>query len=102
MKLAPGDRLRGAADTTEVIVVRAADDDVDLRCGGHPMLELSSEPSAELTVDPAHSGSTQLGKRYVHDVSGLELLCTKSGDGGLSVGAEALELKGTTALPSSD
>ena len=102
MKLLPGNRLRGAADSTEVIVVRPADDDVELCCGGHPMVELSAEPPAGLTVDPAHAGGTQLGKRYVHDASGLELLCTKSGDGALSVGAEALELKGAKALPSSD
>ena len=102
MKLAPGNRLRAAADTTQVIVVRAPDDDVDLRCGGHPMLELSSEPPAGLTVELAHSGGTQLGKRYVHEASGLELLCTKAGEGTLGVGAEQLALKDTKALPSSD
>ena len=102
MKLVPGDRLRGSADSTEVIVVRPADDDVDLRCGGHPMLELGAESDAPRTIDPAYGGGTQLGKRYVHESTGLEVLCTKAGDGSLSVGTDVLELKGTKALPSSD
>jgi hypothetical protein len=102
MKLVPGDRLRGSADSTEVIVVRPADDDVDLRCGGHPMLEFGAESGDRPTIEPTYGGGTQLGKRYVHESSGLEVLCTKPGDGSLSVGAEPLELKGTKALPSSD
>jgi hypothetical protein len=102
MKLVPGDRRRASADSTEVIVVRPADDDVDLRCGGHPMIELGEELESQPTIDPAYGGGTQLGKRYVHEASGLEVLCTKAGDGALSVGADMLELKGTKALPSSD
>jgi hypothetical protein len=102
MKLVPGDRLRGSADSTEVIVVRPADDDVDLRCGGHPMLELGAESDDPRTIDPAYGGGTQLGKRYIHEASGLEVLCTKPGDGSLSVGTDVLDLKGTKALPSSD
>ena len=102
MKLKPGDRLRGSADSTEVIVVRPADDDVDLRCGGHPMLELGAPPDRHPTIDPEFVGGTQLGKRYVHEASGLEVLCTKAGDGSLSVGSDVLELKGSKPLPSSD
>jgi hypothetical protein len=102
MKLVPGDRRRSAIDSTEVIVVRPADDDVDLRCGGHPMLELGARPEHQPTIDPSYVGGTQLGKRYVHEASGLEVLCTKAGDGSLSVGADVLELKGSKALPSSD
>ena len=37
-------------------------------------------------VDPARADGTLLGKRYVHDAAGLEVLCTKAGDGSLSVG----------------
>lgn len=102
MRLVPGDRLRGAVDSTEVIVVRPADDDVDIRCGGHPMLELNAAPPSGITIDPAYRDGTQLGKRYVHDDSGLELLCTKAGDGTLSVGADVLQFKDSKALPSSD
>jgi hypothetical protein len=102
MKLVPGDRLRGAADSTEVIVVRPANDEVDLRCGGHPMLELNAAPPSDITIDAAYRDGTQLGKRYVHEVSGLELLCTSAGDGTLSVGMDVLALKTSKALPSSD
>lgn len=102
MKLEPGTRLRGAADTTEVIVVRPPAADVDLRCGGYPMLDLGAEPPSGLTVDRSHRAGTVLGKRYAHEASGLELLCTKAGDGGLTVGVDALELKAAKTLPSSD
>ena len=59
-------------------------------------------PTTSRPIDPAYAGGTQLGKRYVHEASGLEVLCTKPGDGALSVGTDVLELKGTKALPSSD
>ena len=102
VKLVPGDRLRSAVDSTEVIVVRPADDDVDLCCGGHPMLALDAAPTDAHAIDPAYGDGSQLGKRYVHPASGLELLCTKAGEGTLSVGAETLGLKDAKALPSSD
>jgi len=102
MKLVPGDRVRSVADSTEVIVVRPADHDVDLRCGGYPMIEMGDGSGDRPTIDPAYGGGTQLGKRYVHEASGLEVLCTKAGDGALSVGPDVLALKGTKALPSSD
>ena len=37
MPYKPGTKLRSVADTTEVVVIRAPAQDVDLRCGGHPM-----------------------------------------------------------------
>jgi hypothetical protein len=43
-----------------------------------------------------------LGKRYVHQASGLELLCVKPGAASLSVDGELLPLKSAKQLPASD
>jgi hypothetical protein len=94
--------LRGVADSTEVVVVRVPSSEIDLRCGGHPMVAIGGDASEAVPLDPDFSGGTQLGKRYVNDASGIELLCTKAGDGSLSVGTELLSLKEAKPLPSSD
>ncbi len=102
MTLKPGARMRGVADSTEVVVVRAPGGDVDLRCGGHPMVAIGGDSGDAQPLDPDFAGGTQLGKRYVDDASGIELLCTKPGEGSLSVGAEILLIKEAKPLPSSD
>jgi hypothetical protein len=53
------------------------------------------------TQDTAGQG-TLLGKRYVHQASGLELLCVKPGAAALSVDGELLPLKSAKQLPASD
>ena len=102
MDLKPGARLRSAADSTEVVVVRAPKEPVDLRCGGHPMLPHDAEASAGTSVDPAFAEGCQVGKRYADDDTGIELLCTKAGEGSLSLGTEPLPVKGAKPMPSSD
>jgi hypothetical protein len=112
MELKAGSRLRSAVDTTEVVVVRAPSADIDLRCGGQPMTQLAGAQAGSAKVgtdgapagevDPAFAGPTQLGKRYTDDSGELELLCTKAGDGALSVGDALLALKAAKPLPSSD
>jgi hypothetical protein len=101
MELRPGMQLRSAACNTEVVVIRVVGPSVDLRCGGHPMLPMpgAETPSGLALVDES---GTLLGKRYAHEATGLELLCTKAGAGGLSVGGEAVLLRAAKALPSSD
>ena len=44
----------------------------------------------------------QLGKRYEHSDSGLEVLCTKAGAGPLSLEGALLRPKEAKPLPSSD
>lgn len=102
MKLNPGSRLRSAVCDTEVIVVRSGDEDIDLRCGGRPMVPLGEEPPAGLALEPAFADGTALGKRYTNGTGDLELLCTKPGAGSLSLGDEPLALKEAKPLPSSD
>jgi hypothetical protein len=101
MHLKPGTRLRSTVCATEVIVVLAPADVVDPRCGGRSMAPIGEDASRG-SVDPAHSGGTQLDKRYADPTSGLELLCTKGGEGSLSLGDKAIALKDAKPLPSSD
>jgi hypothetical protein len=99
MQLKAGMRLRSATCTTEVIVVKTAADACDIRCGGEPMTDLTRTAEA-LPVQAEYSRGTLVGKRYGDDT--LELLCTKPGEGSLSIGETHLEVKGAKALPSSD
>jgi len=102
MQLKPGLRLQSSTDATQVVVVKAPAEPVDLRCGGHPMHPVGEEPSARNAVESGFDGGTQLGKRYADDDAGIEILCTKAGEGSLSLGADPLDVKGAKPLPSSD
>ena len=101
IELKAGTRLRSAVDACEVVVVKAPGEPVDLRCGGHPFVALDAEVTPQ-SIEPGFDGGTQLGKRYADDDLGLELLCTKAGQGSISVGETVLEVKGAKALPASD
>jgi hypothetical protein len=98
--------LHAAADGTEVVIVRAPSEDLDLRCGGLPMLPIGKESGGSngqsSSLDPDFSSGTALGKRYVDESDGLEVLCTKAGNGSLSIGSDLLVLKAAKALPASD
>ena len=100
MQLKPGTRLESVTCATQVVVVKAPSADVDVRCGGEPMEPVGAggerRPMAG-TGDP-----TLVVKRYADEDLGLELLCTKAGDGWLSLGDAPLLVKGAKPLPSSD
>lgn len=102
MQLKAGSRLQSAVCDTQVIVVRAPKDEVDLRCGGHPMVPQGSAAPGGLTLDTAHSAGSAMGKRYADEELGLEVLITKAGAGSLSIGDAAMHLKDAKPLPSSD
>jgi len=101
MKIKPGARLKSAVCETQVMVVAAPDAELDLTCGGAPLVDLDAEPSGERPAADASDG-TQIGKRYVDESGELELLCTKAGAGSLALGGAPLALKGAKPLPSSD
>jgi hypothetical protein len=84
----------------EVVVVRVPSTAVELSCGGRPMTTESdaTDPGGE----PELNTGIQLGKRYVDVESGLELLCTKPGPGGLAADGRPLTVKAAQALPASD
>jgi hypothetical protein len=99
-EIAAGKRLRSQAHGTEVIVVRAPDQPVELTCGGSPM---TAEPAAGTPAPPSAPGEgAQLGKRYIDEQTGLELLCTKPGSAVPAADGRALTLKTAKPLPASD
>ena len=102
IELKAGARFRSAVCTTEVIVVKAAAGDIDLRCGGQPVIPAAEEaPAGGAPEAPFDTGSA-IGKRYVDEGDTFEILCTKAGAGSLSVGDAPLQLKGAKPLPASD
>ncbi len=101
-QIKPGARLRSAVCATEVMVVAVPKDaEVELSCGGAPMLDVGAEPTGD-PPSPDFAGGTQLGKRYVDEAGTFEVLCTKPGDGSLSAAGAALTIKGAKPLPASD
>jgi hypothetical protein len=103
IELSPGTKLASAVCLTEVIVVRPPTTSVSVECGGEPMVaadDAPATPSGELA--DGHAEGTPLGKRYHHEASGLELLCTRAGDGSLAADGEPIPLKDAKPLPSSD
>ena len=100
MQLKAGTRLESTTCTTQGVVVKAPGDDVDVRCGGAPMVEVGTGGDKEpITFE---GEPTLMGKRYADEELGLELLCSAPGDGALSVGDTPLLIKGAKPLPSSD
>jgi hypothetical protein len=102
MQIKPGSRWKSAVDTTEVVVVRPPQGDVSLECGGHPMVPLGTEAPAGLTISADFSAGTSVGKRYVDETSGIELLGSKAGQGSLAIDGRLATLKDAKPLPASD
>lgn len=95
----PGVRLRSAVSEAQVVVVRARALDVALTCAGRPMVGNDDD-----VVEPQDAGAADvlLGKRYVDEEAGLEVLCVKSGVGPLAVDGREMQIKAAKPLPSSD
>ena len=94
----PGTRLYSATSIAEVIVTRAAAQDVTIACHGALMLLVNEGR----TVDDLPGTEVPLGKRYQHAASSLELLCVKGGRGPLTVDGDEPAMRVAKALPSSD
>ena len=103
MQLKPGTRLKSTVCTTEVVVGartgrrhrRAV-----RRRGDGPVQCARHAPGG--SIDPIRAEGTRSGKRYADDQIGLELLCTKDGDGSLFIGDTPILAKDAKPLPSSD
>lgn len=93
-----GTRLKSIVCDTEVMVIRGAD--VVVECGGAPMVE--TRPAAREAINPGFAKGTLIGKRYVDAAGTIELLCVKPGQGSLSIGGIALQVKEAKPLPASD
>ena len=99
MKLTPGTRLKSAVCEAVVVRLPAAG---EISCGGAPMIPVAEVKPNDAALDPAWAGGSQIGKRYRDEDSGLEMLCTKAGQGTLAIDGRALELRDAKKLPSSD
>lgn len=97
-----GTRLKSAVCNSELMIVVAPAGDVNLTCGGAPVVELGGDAPAAGEIDGAHKNGTQMGKRYTNEAGDIEILCTKPGEGSLAIDGTALEIKGAKPLPSSD
>lgn len=102
MEFRPGTRLRSVTSSTEVVVVRSPNEDLLIACGGSPMVSIGSEVASAATPQPGLDAPTLLGKRYVDEEAGVELLCTKADQGTLTCGGRVMHLKEAKPLPSSD
>jgi hypothetical protein len=102
MEITPGSRWMSAVCNTEVVVTRAPSAETSLECGGSPMVSIGAARAAGAAPAADHSDGTLLGKRYADEAVGLEVLCTKGGQGSLSINGNALVLRATKPLPSSD
>lgn len=103
MKLKPGARLRSPACTTEVVVVRAPQEEHDLTCCGAPMVDRDEGGDAPGPADSPGAGDPVLiGKRYVEPTSGIEVLCTQAGPGPLAYNGQPLSANTPKPLPASD
>ena len=101
MQLKPGLRLQSVTCDTQVIVVRGSGE-FDVRCGGAPMVPPDAGDVGRQPLDPTFASGTLMGKRYAEADAGIELLCTKPGDGSLSIGDVVVPTKDAKPLPSSD
>lgn len=107
MELKPGTRLHSSVSTVQVVIVRAPAADVDVRCGGVPMVPQGGAAAESAGVVEGFAGPTPIGKRYSSPESAglptpLELMVTKAGDGLLSIGDTLLEVRDAKPLPASD
>jgi hypothetical protein len=102
MLLRSGQKLHSAVCDAQVVVVRAPAGDVEVACGGAPLLADGESPATTSPVDTSLGEGPKLGKRYADEALGLELLCTHDGTGALTVDGRPLQLKGAKPLPASD
>jgi len=102
MDVKVGSRWKSAVCSTEIIIVRAPVEPVSLACGGHEVVTMTAERFAGATPDLGQTDGTQLGKRYTDEATGIEVLCTRSGAGSLTVDGRALQIKKPKLLPASD
>jgi hypothetical protein len=100
-RLRPGMKLGSRACDTQIVVVRAPSEPVDLRCGGTPV-GVPTNVNDAVGLAAGFDGGSLLGKRYEDPDVGLEVLCVRPGAGALSIGRELLKIKASKPLPSSD
>lgn len=102
MDLKPGSRWKSAVCDAQLVVVRPPKAAGELRCGGAAVLPIddAATPTGDVSAD--FSEGVAIGKRYVDEESGLEVLGAKAGQGSLAFNGTAMTVKGAKPLPASD
>ncbi|MFZ4604906.1 MAG: hypothetical protein ACOYM5_01500 [Caulobacter sp.] len=101
MNLAAGTKLASAVCTAQGIVIRPPSGDGVVTCGGEPMTAAGvAARAAQLSA--LADAPALIGKRYVDETTGLEVLCIKGGKGAFAFDGRPLTLKEAKPLPASD
>ncbi|NNE58495.1 MAG: hypothetical protein HKN36_10335 [Hellea sp.] len=95
----PGTKLSSTVCKTQIMVLRAPAEELEITCGGAPMQV--GDP-AELGDMTGENFGTLVGKRYTDEAESMEFLCTRGGDGSVGVGGYVIDVKAAKKLPSSD
>ncbi len=102
MDLKPGSRWKSAVCDAQLVVVRAPNEAGELQCGGAAVVPIDAPASSTGAVAPDFAEGVLIGKRYLDETSGLEILCAKPGKGSLAFNGTAMVIKGAKPLPASD
>lgn len=102
MELKPGSRWKSAVCDAQMVVVRPPSGAGELRCGGTAVLPIDDAAAPTGAVSPDFAEGVAIGKRYIDEESGLEVLGAKAGKGSLAFDGRPLTLKGAKPLPASD
>jgi len=95
----PGTKLSSTVCKTQIMVLRAPAEELDISCGGVPMQ--IGDP-AELGEMSGENAGTLVGKRYTDEAETMEFLCTRGGEGSLAIAGYSIDIKAAKKLPSSD
>lgn len=99
LQLRPGQSLFSTVDTTSVVVIKAPSVPVTVSVSG---AEVSDVKPVDTPADITNGRGVQIGKRYVDDTVGIELLASKAGTGTLEINGNEMSIKDTKPLPASD
>jgi len=95
----PGTKLSSTVCKTQIMALRVPAEELDITCGGAPMQV--GDPD-ELGTPSGENNGTLVGKRYTDEAETMEFLCTRGGEGSVSVNDTLLDIKAAKKLPSSD
>ena len=96
----PGTKLSSTVCKTQIMVLRAPSEELDISCGGAPMQV--GDPADLNPIDDTQASGTLVGKRYTDEAETMEFLCTRGGDGSVAVAGYTIDVKAAKKLPSSD
>ncbi|ABF52629.1 hypothetical protein [Sphingopyxis alaskensis] len=102
MDLKPGSRWKSAVCDAQMVVVRPPSIAGELQCGGAPVLPIDDPAPITGGVSAEFADGVAIGKRYIDEESGLEILGARAGKGSLAFNGNPLALKGAKPLPASD